>query len=170
MTLFSSCASVPQSGKPIHNFEVDRYLGTWYEIARFDLSFERNLDNTAAQYSFDKKGNIMVVNSGHNVKTGQWKSAKGTAKFRGDKNRAALKVSFFGPFYADYNVIALDEKYQYALVAGSSTDYLWILAREKTIPSEVKQDFLTKATEAGFNTSQLIWVTQDKDNPFVSKN
>lgn len=168
LTVLSSCSSIPKKATPIENFEVNRYLGTWYEIARFDFRFEKNLDNTVAQYSLDKKGNVNVLNSGHNYIKDEWRSAKGTAKFRGDKSTAALKVSFFGPFYSGYNVIALDANYQYALIAGKSLDYLWILSREKTIPEDIKQMYLKVAADVGYDTSNIIWVKHDKKSPYVT--
>lgn len=158
---------MPKKAKPVNNFEVNRYLGVWYEIARFDFRFEKDLDNTTAQYSLDENGNVKVLNRGYNYKTKEWKSAKGIAKFRGDKNIAALKVSFFGPFYAGYNILAIDNNYQYALVAGKNLDYLWILSRGKSIPDNVKANYLKIARAIGYDTSRLIWVKQDKRNPFI---
>lgn len=160
-----SCTSMPEKAQPVNQFDVNKYLGTWYEIARFDYRFEKDLDNAIAQYSLNKDGSVSVINSGYNIKKDKWVSAEGTAKFRGDKNTAALKVSFFGPFYAGYNVVALQD-YQYALVAGKNLDYLWILSREKSIPENVKQNFISKAREIGYDTSKLIWVKQDKKSPF----
>jgi apolipoprotein D and lipocalin family protein len=98
IALLNSCASIPKKAKAVENFDVDEYLGTWYEIARFDSRFEKGLDNVSAQYSLNEKGNVLVINSGYNSKEKEWKNAKGLAKFRGDKDVAALKVSFFGPF------------------------------------------------------------------------
>lgn len=168
--LFNSCASIPQKTKPVENFEVNRYLGTWYEVARFDFRFEKDLDNTSANYTLDEKGNVIVLNSGYNFVKKKWSKADGLAKFRGDKNIAALKVSFFGPFYSGYNVIALDENYQYALIAGKSLDYLWILSRTKELPDEIKTEYLKVAEEIGYDTSRLIWVKHDKDdNPFLNE-
>ncbi|WP_410220711.1 lipocalin family protein [Pedobacter sp.] len=168
--ILNSCASIPQNAKPVHNFNVNRYLGIWYEIARFDFRFEKDLDNTSAQYSLDKNGNVIVLNSGYNFKKNQWKKAEGLAKFRGDKNIAALKVSFFGPFYSGYNVISLDDNYQYALVAGKSLDYLWILSREKSIPEKIKTKYLQIAKELGYDISKLIWVEHNKNNnPYLNE-
>jgi apolipoprotein D and lipocalin family protein len=127
ITLMNSCTSIPKNAKAVENFDVNKYLGTWYEIARFDFRFEKNLNNVSAQYSLNEKGNVIVLNSGYNFIEKEWKKADGLAKFRGNKDTAALKVSFFGPFYSGYNVVALDENYQYALVAGKNLDYLWIL-------------------------------------------
>lgn len=167
--ILNSCASIPKNAKPIANFELNRYLGTWYEIARFDFRFEKNLDNTVAQYSLAENGNVNVLNSGYNYKSNKWKSASGNAKFRGSKSIAALRVSFFGPFYAGYNVLALDDSYQYALVAGKNLNYLWILSRKKNIPDDVKTNYIKIAKEIGYDTSKLIWVRQDKSNPFIYK-
>ncbi|OJV33292.1 MAG: hypothetical protein BGO29_06285 [Bacteroidales bacterium 36-12] len=168
ISLSNSCASIPKNAKPIENFDAKRYLGTWYEVARFDFRFEKDLDNTSANYSLDKKGNVIVLNSGYNFVKKKWTKADGLAKFRGDKNVAALKVSFFGPFYSGYNVIALDEDYQYALIAGENLDYLWILSRTKVLPDEIKTEYLKIAKEIGYDTSRLIWVKHDKDNnPFL---
>ncbi|MDF3076674.1 MAG: hypothetical protein K0S09_563 [Sphingobacteriaceae bacterium] len=164
--LSSSCANIPKRARAVSNFDINRYLGTWYEIARFDFRFEKNLDNTMAQYSLKDDGNVDVLNSGYNFKKNEWTKAKGTAKFRGDKTVAELKVSFFGPFYSGYNVIALDEDYKYALIAGKNLDYLWILSREKAIPDEIRARYLTLAQEIGYDTSKLIWVKHDRKSPF----
>lgn len=170
LALLNSCSSIPKKAEAVKNFDVDRYLGTWYEIARFDFRFERDLDNVSAQYSLNEDGNVRVLNSGYNYKTGEWKKADGLAKFREDKNTAKLKVSFFGPFYAGYNVIALDENYRYALVAGKNLDYLWILSRTKDIPDDVKTNYLKIAERIGYDTSKLIWVKHDRsDNPFLNE-
>ncbi|PTT43375.1 hypothetical protein DBR28_00755 [Chryseobacterium sp. HMWF028] len=165
LNILISCSSMPEKAQPVNQFDVNRYLGTWYEIARFDYRFEKDLDNAMAQYSLNVDGSVKVVNSGYNFKKNKWVSVNGTAKFRGSKNTAALKVSFFGPFYAGYNVVALED-YQYALVAGKNLDYLWILSREKSIPENIKQKFMIKAQQIGYDTSKLIWVKQDKESPF----
>lgn len=151
IALLNSCASIPKKAKVVENFDLDRYLGAWYEIARFDFRFERNLDNVSAQYSLNEGGNVIVLNSGYNYKKQEWKKAKGLAKFREEKDTAKLKVSFFGPFYAGYNVIALEKNYQYALVAGKNLKYLWILSRTKDIPEEVKTNYLKIAERIGYD-------------------
>lgn len=165
-----SCSSIPKNATPIDNFEVKKYMGLWYEIARIDFTFEKNMNNTTAQYDLDQKGFVNVLNSGYNYKKDKWSSASGKAKFRGDENIAALKVSFFGPFYSGYNVIALDSDYKYALVAGKDLDLLWILSREKSIPEDVKQNYLKIARGIGYDTSRLIWVEHDRsDNPYINE-
>jgi len=168
LSFLFSCAGIPKNAKPVENFEAKRYLGAWYEMARLDYKFERNMDNVVAQYSMKDNGEIKVFNSGYNTKKEKWTSAKGSAKFTENEKIAALKVSFFKPFYGGYNVIAIDPNYKYALVAGSNLKYLWLLSREKTMPEEIKQQYLKLAKEVGYDTSNLIWVAQDKNNPNLS--
>lgn len=159
--LLKSCKTIPPNAIAVKPFDVKKYLGNWYETARFDYSFEKNLNSTTANYSLNEDGSIKVVNRGFNYKTGKWKEATGKAKFVSSPDEAKLKVSFFGPFYSGYNVIALEEDYKYALVAGKNLDYLWILSREKTIPENIKQSFLQKAKEVGYKVKELIWVKQE---------
>lgn len=166
--LSSSCASIPKNATAVHNFEVNRYLGSWYEISRFDYRFEKDLDNVAAQYRLNDNGTIKVINSGYNLKKNEWKSTKGEAKFKKNKSIAEIKVSFFKPFYSGYNVVAIDKEYKYALVAGRNLNYLWILSREKTIPENIKKEYLSLAQKIGYDTSKLVWVKHDKTNPFVN--
>jgi apolipoprotein D and lipocalin family protein len=157
-----SCATIPDGAVAVKPFNKERYLGKWYEIARKDFKYERDLSNTTAEYSLNDNGTIRVDNKGYNAKKGEWTQAIGKAKFIGDENIAMLKVSFFGPFYSGYNVIAIDDEYRYALVAGKSLKYLWILSREINIPEEIKGKYLKIAEEIGYNTSDLIWVKHDK--------
>lgn len=158
-----SCTTIPKGATAVTPFNKEKYLGKWYEIARLDFKFERNLNNTTAEYSLRKDGKIKIDNKGYNTKTKQWKQAIGKAKFVGDDNVAKLKVSFFGPFYAGYNVAAIHAEYKYALVFGKNTDYMWILSRETTIPEEVKNNYLKIAQEVGYNTEDLIWVEHGKE-------
>jgi apolipoprotein D and lipocalin family protein len=159
---FTCSASIPKGAKAIKPFDEDKYLGQWFEIARFDFRFEKNLSNVTANYSKNADGSIRVDNKGYSDIKGEWKESIGKAKFAGDKNEAKLKVSFFGPFYAPYNVIAIDKNYQYALVAGKNLDYLWILSREKTIPAAILTDYLKQAQSLGYDIHKLIWTKQDK--------
>ena len=162
-TIFTSCVGIPDGVTAVQNFNKDKYLGKWYEIARFDFRFERNLDNTTAQYSINPDGSIKVLNQGYNYVKKEWDSAEGKAKFVGSESEARLKVSFFGPFYAGYNVVAIDENYQNALIYGNSTEYMWILSRNKTIDEATKKRFIEKAKKDGFDVSKLIWVNHNKD-------
>jgi apolipoprotein D and lipocalin family protein len=153
-----SCATIPQGAEAIKDFEKDKYLGKWYEMARLDFKFEKNLNSTTAEYSTNENGTIKVDNKGYDTITKKWVQSIGKAKFIENESIGMLKVSFFGPFYGGYNVISIDSDYKYALVAGSSLKYLWFLSREKTMPKEIKNKYLKIAEEIGYTTSDLIWV------------
>ncbi len=157
-----SCSTIPKGVTAVSPFEKEKYLGKWYEIARFDFKFEEGLNNTTAEYSIRDDGKIKVVNRGYDYENETWEKAEGKAKFVKSDTIAMLKVSFFGPFYGGYNVITIDPDYQYALVAGDSREYLWILSREKTIPESIKNQYIRKAEAHGFDTSELIWVEHNK--------
>ncbi|MDD3387325.1 MAG: lipocalin family protein [Prevotella sp.] len=159
---FSSCASIPEGAVAVKPFDKGKYLGKWYEIARLDFKYERNMDNTTAEYSLNDNGTIKVDNRGYNYKKGKWQQAIGKAKFVGDEDVAMLEVSFFGPFYSGYNVIAIDKDYKYALIAGASLKYLWILSRETSIPKDIKENYLKIAQGIGYNTNELLWIKHDK--------
>ena len=160
--VLAACSSIPAKPPVVKNFEIERYLGKWYEIARFDFYFEKNLNNTTAQYSLNEDGSVKVINRGYNYVKKEWKEADGKAKFAGERSEAELKVSFFGPFYSSYRIIALDPDYQYALVSGKNTKYLWILSRETTIPDEIKASYLKIAKDARFDISKLTWTKHDR--------
>jgi apolipoprotein D and lipocalin family protein len=158
---FSGCVGIPEDIAPVQRFDVHRYLGTWYEIARLDHSFERGLEKVTADYSLRDDGCIKVVNRGFNPKTNTWKEAIGKAYFVGDPTTGRLKVSFFGPFYGGYNIIDLDEKnYSYSLVCGPDRSYLWILAREPKMEESIKSELIKKAKALGFETEKLLSVKQ----------
>jgi apolipoprotein D and lipocalin family protein len=142
----------------VQNFDSNKYLGKWYEIARIDYKWEKNLNNVTANYSLNENGTIKVENKGFDQLKNKWKTATGKAKFAGNTNQGKLKVSFLGPFYAAYNIVALDPEYKYALVIGSSPDNMWILSRDTAIPEFIKKAYLQKAQELGVQTAELIWV------------
>ena len=156
------CTSVPNGVAPIKGFEIDRYLGQWYEVARYDHSFEEGLSNVTATYSMRDDGGVKVINKGYSEEEGKWDTAEGKAYFVSSADIAHLKVSFFGPFYASYVVMVLDKDgYEYAMITGPDRDYLWILAREKTLPQDTIDTLLAFATQNGYDTSKLIWVSHD---------
>lgn len=159
-----SCrVSIPKGAVVVKPFNKDKYLGKWFEIARLDFKYEKNLNNTTAEYSLNKDGSIKVDNKGYNYVKKKWTQSIGKAKFvNKDSNQARLKVSFFGPIYSGYNVIALDDDYQYALVAGNDLKYLWILSRIPNIPEDIKQKYLGIAKSVGYNTNNLVWVEHDQ--------
>lgn len=162
----AGCTVAPPSGvTPITGFDLDRYLGRWYEIARLDHAFERGLSNVSATYSPRDDGGIKVLNRGYDDRTGVWQEAEGRAYFTGEPTVGSLKVSFFGPFYGGYHIIALDqENYSWAMISsGPSRDYLWILARTRQLPPTVLERLLEQAKTLGFATDALIWVKQDQN-------
>lgn len=164
--LAGGCSTLPPAGiQPVGNFSLARYSGNWYEIARLDHSFERGLSDVSASYSQDSDGSIRVLNRGYDAVSARWKQAQGRAKFNFDPQTASLKVSFFGPFYGGYHVVALDPDYRWALVAGNDRGYLWILARERQLPPETSNALLLQARTLGFDTDQLIWVSHRRDQP-----
>jgi len=148
----------------ISGFELSRYLGTWYEIARMDHSFERGLSNVTATYSMKDEGVVAVLNRGFDEAGHRWKEANGSAKFAGPNNVGRLKVTFFWPFYGGYNIMALDqEEYGYALIAGDSPKYLWVLCRQPSMPDSILQPLLEIAASEGFQTDDLIYVDQHQN-------
>ncbi len=158
--LISGCTGVPDGVTVIDNFDINRYLGQWYEIARLDHSFERGLVRVKAEYRLREDGGISVVNSGFDQSSGKRKTATGKAFFTGASNRGSLKVSFFGPFYGGYNIMDLDSNYQYAMIAGPNRDYLWILSRTPTLPASTLNKLVGKAKQLGFATETLIFTQQ----------
>lgn len=164
---FSACA---QSGngslntETVKTLDLTRYLGKWYEIARFDHRFERGLVGVTAEYSLLPDGRIRVVNSGYKGSlTGEYTVAEGKTKRPDPSRPGQLKVSFFLWFYGEYNVLELDqENYSYALIGSRSDTYLWILSRTPQISGETRKLLLEKARQRGYDTSRLIWVEQKK--------
>lgn len=159
--IYNALKPVKSNVQAISNFDLDQYLGKWYEIARLDFFWEKNLKNVVAEYRKDTNGRIQVINKGVDITSNQLKIKTGKAKFKGNKNIGALKVSFFGPFYSGYHVMAVDEGYKYALVFGDNTDYMWILSREKDIPKKIVDGFLKTAEMAGYVTDDLVWTVQE---------
>ncbi|MEQ1557804.1 MAG: lipocalin family protein [Methyloglobulus sp.] len=159
--LLISCVGIPEGIEPTTNFEVNRYLGKWYEIARLENRFEQGLDKITAEYSLRDDGGLAVINSGIKVDTGKRDSVEGKAYFTGSSDVGSLKVSFFGPFYGAYNIIALDkEHYSFVMITGSDRDYLWILSRTPKLDEAVLKNLVSKAKGLGFETDKLIFPKQ----------
>lgn len=157
--LLAGCVSVPENITPVDHFQITRYLGQWYEIARLDHSFERGMTSVRAEYSLRPDGGIRVVNRGYSQKEKKWKEVEGKGYFVDRQDVGFLKVSFFGPFYGSYVVFDLDrENYSYALVCGPDRSYLWILARSQNMDDQLKKHLVDKAAASGFDTTQLIYV------------
>jgi apolipoprotein D and lipocalin family protein len=162
ITLLTGCTGIPEGIKAVDGFEVNRYLGTWYEIARLDHRFERGLVNISATYTLREDGGVDVLNKGWDINSGQWHEARGKAYFVEQADKGRLKVSFFGPFYGSYNIIGLDKKtYSYSMITGPDRSYLWILSRTKQLPQATLQALIERAGELGFETDKLIFTKQD---------
>ena len=157
--LQSGCTGIPDGVQAVTEFELERYLGTWYEVARLDHKFERGMSNVTATYSMRDDGGVSVVNRGYKVEKGKWDDATGKAYFIGDADVGQLKVSFFGPFYGGYNILELDkDDYQYALISGPDRSYLWILARSPNLSQDVLSTLVNKAKDMNFPVDELIYV------------
>ena len=163
----SGCSSTspPPGIAPVTPFDLARYEGRWYEVARLDHSFERGMMDVSATYQRQSDGSVRVVNRGFDVAKNQWRQAVGKALFTGDANTASLKVSFFGPFYGGYHVAALDADYQWALVEGPDRSYFWVLSRTKQLAPALREQIIARAKELGIDTQALIWVTHERTDP-----
>jgi apolipoprotein D and lipocalin family protein len=159
--ILAGCHGYPKAVTPVKYFDIGRYLGKWYEIARLDHSFERGLEQVTAEYTLQDNGQVKVVNRGFSRSTNEWKEAVGKAYFSRETDEGYLKVSFFGPFYSSYVVFELDrENYQYAFISGPNESYLWLLSRTPSVDKDVMALFVKTADEMGFNTEELIYVQQ----------
>ena len=154
------CTQTPREFIPVKGFEVQRYLGVWYEIARLDHSFEKGLSRVTAEYSLKANGTLRVVNRGFDAANNRWKRAEGRAKFVSQPDEGRLKVSFFGPFYGGYNILDLDDAYSRVLITGNDRSYLWILARQPRLPDSTMAFLVQKAKGLGFDTDALTYVEQ----------
>ena len=160
LVLATGCVSGPKvDNAPVAALDPNRYLGEWYEIARFDHSFERGVEQAKANYTQNADGTIKVANTG--IRDGKPKAAVGKGKTT--DTSGLLRVSFFGPFYADYRVMLIDKDYSHALVGSGSADYLWILSRTPGLPETAKSELLAEARRRGYDTDKLIWVRHGKD-------
>ena len=154
----SACSAKSIDRTTVDNLDLKRYMGRWYEIARYDHSFERNMEHCEAFYSLEPNGKILVRNSGVDAKTGLLRTTDGKAK--AGKYPGQLRVSFFAFFYSDYNILALGANYDWALVGSKSPKYLWILSRTPSLPEHTIEHILAIARERGYDTDNLIWVRQ----------
>ena len=171
MSLFlGGCVGIPDGIQPVGGFQLNRYLGTWYEIARLDHSFERGLESVSAEYSLRDDGGVRVINRGFSSEKNKWKQAEGKAYFVRGQDEGYLKVSFFGPFYGSYVVFELDQDgYQYAFVTSTTRSYLWFLSRTPTVSRELRDRFVKRAAELGFAADKLIFVEHHAPVPEGTK-
>lgn len=161
--LVSGCTGIPDGVEPVRPFDIQRYKGEWFEIMRLDHSFERGLTNVTATYTVRNDGSVGVLNKGFDRKSCRWKEADGRAVFQGAPDTASLSVTFFWPFAGGYHVFALDRQdYDWAMIAGPSRDYLWILARHPDLSADIRNRLVDKARSMGFPVDDLILVEHGK--------
>ncbi|WP_247687434.1 lipocalin family protein [Pseudoalteromonas luteoviolacea] len=162
LLILTACTGVPKGITPVNNFDLLRYQGTWYEIARLDHRFERGMQNVTATYTLNEDGSVAVINRGYVTDTSTWKQAKGVAKFVSSQDIGHLKVSFWGPFYGSYIVFKLDHAhYQYAYVTSYDREYLWLLSRTPHVPQRVLEDFKKTAKDSGYAIDELIFMQHE---------
>ena len=152
------CTGIPEGIEPVTDFDQERYLGTWYEIARLDHSFERGLSEVTATYRANPDGSIAVLNRCFDQEEARWREAEGVARFVDSSTVAHLKVSFFGPFYGSYIVFELGENYEHAFVSGFNREYLWLLSRSPQVSDTLRNEFLETITKLGFAPDDLVWL------------
>lgn len=162
-----ACSFAPPEGlNAVTPFDFSRYEGQWYEMARLDHAFERGLSAVNVSYRAQPDGTVKVINRGFSSQKNDWHQATATAMFTGDSGRASLKLSFFGPFFSAYHVVALDQQhYRWALVVGSSRDHAWILSRDKQLSPALRAQLLGQARQLGIAVESLIWVDQTREDP-----
>lgn len=161
VVIFSFCAcssTLTVDNTAVSSVDLNRYLGQWYEVARFDHSFERDMEQCTATYTMREDGKIKVLNKG--MKHGEWKTSEGKAKLT--DHPGILRVSFFGPFYSDYRILMLAPDYSYALIGGNSDNYLWILSRTPQLEEIMRNRIIKEAQRRGYKTEKLIWVQQTR--------
>ncbi|WP_240732738.1 lipocalin family protein [Halioglobus maricola] len=157
----SACGGIPEGIEPVSGFDLEKYSGKWYEVARLDHRFERGLEKVTATYLINDDGTVRVENRGFSTSSNEWEDAVGKAKFAGDESVGHLKVSFFGPFYGSYVIFELDkENYRYAFITGGENT-LWLLSRTPTVSEQIKERFLNRVGDAGYKTDELIFVNQE---------
>ncbi len=162
----SGCTGIPDGVQAVQGFELERYLGTWYEVARLDHRFERGLTEVKAVYSQNADGSVRVTNSGFDAASGEWEEAQGKALMIDRADEGRLKVSFFGPFYGAYNIFELDPMgYRYAMVCGPDRSYLWILSRSPALEPELLERLVDQARLLDFPVDELIFVEHGRHQP-----
>lgn len=156
-TIFSCTTSASIDNSTVNSLDLNRFMGRWYEIARFDHKFERDMQQVSTMYAIEKNGKIKVINQG--LKKGEWKTSEGKGKLT--TTPGLLRVSFWGSFYSDYRVMMVASDYSYALIGGKDNKYLWILSRTPTMRPDTQNMLIREAQRRGYNTDKLIWVQQE---------
>ncbi len=158
--LFTACSYKDPNIKSVQTVDLNRYIGSWYEIARYEHKFEKDCKNVTATYSIKENDKIEVINRCTKITTDEKTEAIGEA-YSVDNTNAKLKVSFFWPFYGDYWIIMLDKNYSYAVISEPSKKYLWILSRDKKLDEKIKEKILKRLESLDYDLSKLIWTVQD---------
>jgi len=148
--------AVPEPAKPV---ELQRYLGRWFEIARYEQSFQKGCEGVTADYSLRFDGTIAVTNRCRKP-DGKIAEAQGRAKIVDSSSNAKLKVSFFGPFYGDYWVLDHADDYSWSVVGEPSGRYLWILSREPTPAKGKVEALIERVRNMGYDVSMLLRTKQ----------
>lgn len=156
--LFGRGGKTTVDNSTVKSLDLERFMGRWYEIARYDHIFERGMSHVSAMYMMTESGKVLLTNEG--VKNGRHKSIRGHAKQPDASQPGKLKVAFFLWFYSDYYVMDIDPDYRYALVGGSSDKYLWILSRDRVLKDDVRDELLGRLRTRGYDTDKLIFVDQ----------
>lgn len=155
--IFTSCTTkLTVDNSTVKSLDLNRFMGRWYEIARFDHKFERGMQQVTTMYAIEKNGKVKVINQG--LKKDKWETSEGKGKLT--TTPGLLRVSFWGPFYSDYRVMTLAPDYSYALIGGDNDKYLWILSRTPQLSQDTRNSLLRDAQRRGYNTNNLIWVEQ----------
>jgi apolipoprotein D and lipocalin family protein len=156
----SGCGGVPRGLQPVQNFDLRRFEGHWYEIARLDHRYERGLTRVSIDYRALPDDRVEIDSRGYDTIRREWRSQNGIARFQGSRNEASLEVSFLDAFHSGYNVLYIDPGYRYALVAGSNRHYFWLLSRTPQLDSSVIESLLARARVWGFDTAALHYIRQ----------
>jgi len=154
--------TIPRKAVAVNPFEIDRFLGKWYEVARLDYKLDRNIINTSIDFSLKPNGNLRIVKRWYNYYKKRREINIGKAKFAGPIYEGKMLLSLYKPLYFGYNVIGIDPEYKYALVAGEDYRHLWLLSREHTMPDDIRRSFIHKASLIGYDISKLVWVDQNE--------
>jgi len=162
LLMLAGCKSTSNL-KVVSGFDAGRYMGVWYEAARYPHRFEKGMSAVSATYSLNDDGTIKVLNRGYVDNKPDWEEIEGVAKLKGAADEGWLKVSFFKPFYASYKIIYLDEAYTSAIIAGPSYRYLWILTRDPGLPEAQLKQLISKARGFGYDEEKIIIVDQKRN-------
>ena len=160
LIFLSGCATKPLNINPIQNFDVNKYMGRWYEIARIDSFLKDGMDYVYSDYHLDKDGTISVLSSGLKAGDSTREYVEGEADLAKGRKTGFLEISFIRPFYSDYIVFKVDGDYQYSYVGGSDKNHIWLFSKTPTVPEDIREDFLARANSLGYDVTKLVWVQQ----------